>query len=207
MNPNSYTYGGITVQFNDTQKALLDADQAQINTLNLSIIEWDRQISVHEGTYNNAVAQYNSYCPTLPRAVYKFGVKIKDDEQGPCFDYWANVRDTAEANKNSVIAQKNLTLQEIVRAKQQLNDDLAVIQNAIKLQIQAQIANTTANTQGASNTAAINASSPAVLLEKQKQATEQAKLKQEQTIKIVGFILITVIVLTIGIFTIRKILA
>lgn len=195
MNPTSYTYGGITVEFNETQKALLQADEQAINKLNLDIIEWDRQISVHQSTINYYENQLSSYCPTL----------AKYEDRKSCAENATFARNTGYSDRATVMTQKQYTLEQLARAKQKLNDDLILIQNQIKFQIQSQIANTTANTQGASNTVAINQSNPAVIAEQIRRQAEQDKLKQEQNIKIVGFILLTVVVLTIGVISIRKI--
>lgn len=187
MTPTSYTFNGQTVSFNDTQRALLFADQALIIKLNNDIAEWDRQIAVHTATANHWNNIYANECPQ----------KQKYDDRVKCSNEAIFMRDQAYADRASVINQKQLTLEQLSRAQKQLNNDLILIQDQIKFDIQAQTSNTDTNTE-------INNNTPQAISDRAKITAEANKLKQEQTLKIVGFVLLAGTIIALGVFLIRR---
>lgn len=187
MTPTNYTYNGLTVEFNETQKALLFAGQQKIISINNWIAELNRQLSVHLDRIAHWDNQYKNECPKIN----------KYDDRKRCSEQAIAFRDQAYVDRAGVLATKDLTLEDLKRAQQQLNDDLILIQNQIKFEIQAQTSNVNANTQTNQNT-------PEAIQQRAAITAEANKLKQEQTLKIVGFVLLAGTIIALGVFLIRR---
>lgn len=235
MNPElQYTWSNITIQFTEQQKAIILADQQRItrlesekNTLVTNLLNQKPPLEASYATEEQAIAfsqnQLNTVCHT-----YFFSWDRKE-----CEDQNNARWDEARNNQASIIEQLNVINNnlnpnvigstiyvknaEIASAKQTLNNDILTIQNQIKLQIQAQIANSTAATQNASNIAGINQNDPALLQAQlnaqhaedlaalQNQAAKD-KLQQEQTIKIATFSLVALVIIGLAIVVIRRVI-
>lgn len=219
--PASYTFNNITVNLNDTQKALLDSDLQTINTLSAKIISLQNQRATWETTIydaQNALAHckdsLNAWLndpATIAGLVvspFIFGPirQSKENAAQQCIDNnnatWSNAR-AQQAAIDGQIAQTNT---DITNAKNNFNNDLTAIQDAIKLQIQSQVANSAAATQNASNIAGINASNPQLLIQQAQSAEAIAKAKQDKQTKLVEFGIVAGVIIIIGIFVIKKLL-
>lgn len=149
--------GTVLGEYTAEQKEILNKDQAAIAKLQQDIIEWDRQISVHLGSANFHQNKYDSYCPTIKNY----------SERKNCSEFEIAARDQAYSNRASVIAQKELTLQNLAKAQQKYQQDVAVFQQQIK------------NQQDAAKSAtedaiAINKSNPSLLIAENKQKTNKS---------------------------------
>lgn len=194
MNETNYTYNGVTVEFTEAQKAILLADQNLITQLNNQKIDLQQQYVVQEEIINNAKNQLDNYCNTLS------GFGGSSSPRQKCIDANNAAWNNARAKATSIANALNTLEGQISSAIKKLNDDLIVIQNDIKLQIQAQQANIEAGNAPA-NAAAANEQA----LQELKNQAESAKLKQEQTIRIFGYGLLTIVVIVIAVLVIRKI--
>lgn len=185
------------VQFTVEQQAILNGDTDAINRLIAERNALDATFSGINGSI--AVANDNlSSCWT------NLG---PGPAQNNCVTNWQREKD------NYIARQYNITNYDIpakdaqIRtAKQQYNDDLTRVQDAIKLGIQTSIANSTAGAQNAANTVAIQQNNPQLLAD---QLTLQATLdkqKRDQQVKVIGFIALTVVVVLIGWYIIKKLL-
>lgn len=213
MNENSFTYNGTTVNFTEAQKAIILADQNLITQLNNQKNALTTRYGQLEGTIAEARAKLDNYCnnlsnyglPTLQNPNPYTGAKDKCIEQWNSI--WTSARNEADNVANVEIPIKTTQINSAIK---KLNDDLTTIQNDIKLQIQTQQANTAAASAAAGNQATIiNAPANAAAANEQalldlKNQAEAAKLKQEQTIKIFGFVLLAVVVIVVAVLLIRK---
>lgn len=207
MNEQNFTYSGVTVSYSEEQKAILLADQNLITQLKAQLIAHQNEYIRIEGIISEAKNQLDNECNKLS------GFGGKDSPKQKCIDYNNGIWNAAIVDRGIVSDRINANATQQASAVKKLNDDILTIQNDIKLQIQTQLSNTAAQTAAAQNeanviTAPANAaaSAAATQTELMNQAAT-AKLKQEQTIKIVGFILLAVVVITIGYFIFKKVLS
>lgn len=221
MNPNQteYTYGGVTVKFTDAQNAILTADSQAISDLNSMIADLNRQFLHQDNLVNIAISNL-AHCDdlykiwasdpaTVAMAIFNTPGWIIESEKRKgvtnlCISQnnanWKSARSVQGGITNSIAKAK----EDIISATTKLNNDLITFQNAIKLQIQAQIANVAANTQGAANDPATIAGQVQLNIRKEEEATAQEKLKQETTTKIAAFIVIAGVLVFVAILIFRR---
>lgn len=211
MNPEtSFTYQGVTVNYSEAQKAIILADQNLIATLNAQLRALQNEYNSLEGQVAEAQSHLDNECNN-----YKDWEGIpprQTNRRTNCINQWNGVWSSAR-NKQKVISESEIPTKnsQITNATKKLNDDIATIQNDIKLQIQTQLANTAAATAAAGNQATVTtaptvaAANAAAQIEQLKNENEQAKLKQEQNIKIALFGFIAVVVIVIAVLVIRKV--
>lgn len=202
---NDYTYQGVTVSYSDAQKSIILADQQSIKNLQDQV----NQLQGAIGAINDNISAYSSAVSNNPHgSCYTqnyFGGWVVDQK---CVDD-NNAAWQAEINHRSSVQSQIDTINnsEIPVSVKKLNDDLATIQNDIKLQIQTQIANTAANTAGAT---AANIPNQSALINQQQlaalanQATAD-KLKQEQNIQVIKFILVAIVILGVTFLVAKRI--
>lgn len=192
MNDTSY----LGIEFTQAEKDRLTADLNGIRYLQNLIIEYDRQISVHEGNVNHYENEYNNRCPLIDN--YK--------DRKACSELAIANRNQSYADRASVIQAKNLIISSSLPAAQKkYADDLTDIQNRVKIQIQQNQAAQANENQDASNLVTLNQNDPAVLQAQINASVASNKLKTEKTIKIVGFVLIAAVVVAVGWFLIRRV--
>lgn len=171
------------------------------------------QLNIARGQYNSAKADYetalNRDCGERKLGRYK--------EYDNCMDGRNKDMEEYQGIMNSADASVTTWTENLRIAKENYNDDLYSIQNAIKLQIQAQTSNTTTSTQLAQNQLTLQQNDPRVLLQKAEseaaakiksmelQATLD-KQKRESNVKIIIFVSVVIVVGLIGWYVIKKIL-
>lgn len=204
MNPESFTYNGVTVSYSEAQKAIVLADQNLITQLKSQYADYQSQYNEQESRINEAKNQLDNYCNTLSGSVFNGNPKQA------CIDANNQKWNEARAVEASLINYMNTNQTQQTSAVKKLNDDITTIENDIKLQIQTQLANTAAATAAANNQATVttapavvNANAAAVQTQLANEAAA-AKLKQEQNIKIATFTLVAIVVIVIGISLFRR---
>lgn len=183
------------VQFTSEQQGILSSDLAAIDFAINSV-------NNAQAGYNSAKANYDSeYSRScgerkVPNITsYDNCMKSRQDNMA----YYSQQMGQYEGMLNAANAS-------LAIARQNYNDDLASIQNSIKLGIQASIATSTASAQAAQNIVSIQQNDPALLSEKLKLQATLDSQKREQTVKIVGFIVIATVVVFVGWYVIKKLL-
>ncbi len=207
MNPNTFTYQGQTVSYTEDQKAIVIADQNLITQLQANLRNYQARYSQLETIINDAIAKTQSggYCDSLS----KFG---SPSPKSQCHTQYNNIWDSARAEQGTIANTIYPTINtQIASATKKLNDDITTIENDLKLQIQTQLANAAAEAAAANAQTTVN-NAPAVIAANSAAAQLQlandaaaAKLKQEQNIKVAGFVLIAVVVIAIGFFVVRRV--
>lgn len=204
MNETSFTYQGVTVNYSEAQKAIILADQNLITQLKNQLIAHQNEIARLEGVINSAKNQLDNVCNGLS----KIG---SPSPKQACIDANNQAWDRARADQTTVYGYITANGVQQTSAVKKLNDDIATIQNDIKLQIQTQLANTAAATAAAGNQATVTTAptvamgNAAAQIEQLKNENEQAKLKQEQNVKIALFGFVAVVVIVIAVLVIRRV--
>lgn len=202
MNPQVFTYSGVTVSYTEAQKAIVLADQNLLTNLAGRLSDNRQNYDRYEAAVIEAKDKLDNYCNTLKG---NWGQDRKE-----CIDTWNNIWNNsrnAQTELNNEMATINT---QIASATKKLNDDINTIENDIKLQIQTQLANTAAANAAAANQA--NVSTAPIIAAGNVAATQTqlaneaaaAKLKQQQNIKVVEFIIIAVMVIAIGYFIFKR---
>jgi len=202
MSQTSYMGVAFTAEQN---KILLD-DLAAIDNASSQLAVWQAKFNTANADYNNAV---NRNCGER-----KIGrIKEYDD----CMSSRQSQMEKAQSDASSAQANINSWTSNLATANKNYNDDLTAIQNSIKLQIQAQVANTSASTQNAQNQLTLQQNDPRVLLQKS-EAEAAAKIKamelqatldkqkRDSNIKIIGFVAVSIVVVLVGWYVIKKLL-
>lgn len=201
MNPESFTYNGVTVSYSEAQKAIVLADQNLITQLKAQYADYQNQYNQQEAIVTDAKNHLDNICNNLTSLG---GVKQS------CIDTWNNRWNDARAQQQVLITYMNTNQTQQTSAVKKLNDDITTIENDIKLQIQTQLANTAAanaaaNQQSTVSTApAIVAANAAAVQTQLANEAAAAKLKQEQNIKLAEFGVIAIVIVVIGIFVVKK---
>lgn len=199
MNETSFTYSGVTVQYTEAQKAIILQDQNLITQLKGQLINHQNEIQRLEGLVNEAKDHLDNECNGYS------GSKRQN-----CINQWNAQWDTARSQQNTVYGYITVNGQQQASAVKKLNDDIATIQNDIKLQIQTQLANTAAETAAANNqttvtTAPVNAAAAAQLaITQANNAAAAEKAKSERQTKMFGFGIVAVVIITIGFLAFRR---
>lgn len=204
MNPTSYTFQGVTVSYSDQQKALVLADQNNIQSLQDQIRNLQEQI----GAVNLNIATYAAAVSNNPHGScytqnIAGGWRVDQacvDANNAAWNQEAGHRDTLQAQIDTI----NNSL--LPAASKKLNDDIITIQNDIKLQIQTQLANTAQNTAAA---AAANLPNQSNLSSQQQIALINAQsasqlAKQQQQTKIAEFIIVAFVVIGLAALILKK---
>lgn len=199
------------VNFSPAQQKILTDDLALIDNITTSIAGED-------WTYNNLENQFQEVNGRLNDSGNYCGSSSfpNSKKYSDCINslnaQWTEIRGKQDAsNAHKAVLQSQLDL-----AKKNYNDDLAAIQDQIKFGIQATLTNSTASTQSAQNQVTLNQNDPRLLLQKAQadaaqklKATELQvvldKQKRDQQVNLVGFVLITLVVLGIGFYIYKKI--
>lgn len=204
MNPLSFTYNGTTVSYSQAQKDIIVADQNLITQLNSQLAAHQNEYARLEGVINEAKSKLDNYCNTLS------GVGGSNSPRSKCQATYNNQWDTARAQQGTVAGYITANATQTASAVKKLNDDIITIQNDIKLQIQTQQANAAAEAAAANNQSTVS-TAPAVVAANaaaiQTQLANEAaaaKLKQEQTIKVVGFVLLAIVLISVGFLLVRR---
>lgn len=183
------------VQFTQDQSNILNNDLASIDAA-------INRVNNAQAAYNSSASNYNSRVELScgerkvgNYAAYDSCMKTRADDMAYFSQQMGQYQGELDA------ASLALSI-----ARQNYNDDLSSIQNAIKLSIQASVATTTANTQGAQNQVSILQNNPAVLTEKLRTQALIDSQKRQQNVKIVGFIVLAAVVILIGWYVIKKLL-
>jgi len=186
------------VQFTDAQMGVINADLALIDQLNAEMRGLQAQIEgwvggVMKGNENIAA------CTTY------WGAGTQKESQciGPYQDSNNYYTDQINHQNWTVIPQKQ---SQIEIAKKNYNDDLAAIQNQIKLGIQASVANSTASAQAAQNKVSIQQNDPLLLAKKLELTAKLDAQKKAAQVKFVGFVVVAIVVVLIGWYVIKKLL-
>ena len=202
---NSFTYNGVTVEFSEAQKAIILADQNLITKLNNQKSDLQNQNDYWSGVVNNAMNQLNTVCNTLS------GFGGSNSPRQKCIDSNNASWNNARAQQSTISDQLNTNATQLASAIKKLNDDTTTIQNDIKLQIQTQQANAAAATSAAANQATVTtapanaaAANQQALASLQNQA-QAAQLKQEQNIKIGGFIVAAIVIIVLAVLVIKRV--
>lgn len=204
MNPESFTYNGVTVSYSEAQKAIVLADQNLITQLKAQYASLQDSYNAQEALVNDAKNHLDNYCNTLSGSVFS------GNPRQQCIDTYNRQWNTARATELDIQGQMNTNGLQQASAVKKLNDDITTIENDIKLQIQTQLANTAAanaaaNQQSTVSTApAIVAANAAAVQTQLANEAAAAKLKQEQNIKLAEFGVIAVVIVVIGIFVVKK---
>lgn len=204
MNPESFTYNGVTVSYSEAQKAIILADQNLITQLKSQYASYQSQYNDQEARINEAQNHLDNDCNSLS------GWGGSSSPRQQCIDRWNTQWNDARAVEASLINYMNTNQSQQTSAVKKLNDDIATIENDIKLQIQTQLANTAAanaaaNQQSTVSTApAVVAANAAAVQTQLANQAAAAKLKQEQNIKLAEFGVIAVVIVVIGIFVVKK---
>lgn len=198
MDPNqtSYTYNGTTVEYTEAQKAIILADMNLIAQLKEKKNNIQNSYNVAESQVNEAKSHLDNDCPKLNN----FPNKDKDK----CMDYWNGIWNNARATQTQILTLEIPTVdQQIASATKKLNDDIATIQNDIKLQIQAQQSNVSAQTTV--STAPITAQAQAqAQIQALKNQAEKEKLESERKTKMFQFGVVAVVIIVIAVFALRS---
>lgn len=201
MNPTSYTYNGITVEYTDQQKQIIVNDQNTIQDLQQQVRNKQGEIGQLESDIQSAMAAVseNPYGACWSQVTVLPGIKkwVKDD----------NCYNTNNANWSAWRAQQqtlqgqidNINNVQLPAASKKLNDDITTIQNDIKLQIQA--TQTTANNANLPQQSQLNNQQTLASIAAQAAADKD---KREQQTKVVAFVLIAAVVVTIATLFIKS---
>lgn len=197
---DQFTYNGVTVSYTEAQKAIILADQNLITTLQNDLANYKNSYNFQEGLINEAKDHLDNECNRY------YGARRTN-----CQAQWNNQWDNARANQATIIGYIDTNNSQSLSATKKLNDDLIVIQNDIKLQIQTQLANTAAATAAANNqvnvsTAPTNAAAAneQALADLQNKA-EAERLKSERQTKMFTFGAITLVIIVIAVLIIKKV--
>lgn len=197
MNPTtSYTYNGVTVEYSQAQKDLVLADQKVISDLQQQTRNLQGLISNLESDIQRymAAVQTNGSCYSLS------GVGGSKSPRQACIDQNNNAWDQARGQQATAQGQMDaVNNTQIPAAVKKLNDDIQTIQNDIKLQIQAQVSNS-----NAANAPAVVAGQNAQAIEALHNQAALDQLKQQQTIKIAAFFLITVVIIGVVVAIVKR---
>jgi hypothetical protein len=198
--PTSFTFEGSTIQLSQAQKDTLQRD--------LDVIDnYQATVNSELTSYNYQSSQYNSYLNrdcgsnSLPRrAEYN---RCMSERNGG-MNYHAPLRDAAKAKYDAALVN-------LQAATKNYNDDLAAIQNDIKLQVQAaqaqaasNAAAAAANATQAQSQATIATSTPQTAINAQNAAAQVQIKKEEEKRKIITYTIFGVVVLVIVIVVIKK---
>lgn len=192
------------VSLSQAQKDLLSKDLNLIDSLQSEANNLEDLLRQAEGDVANARAQRLA-CDSMNQ-----GTARKNCITGRDAD-WNAAANRRDQYSNS-LTSKNA---QIVVAKKNYNDDLDSIQNSIKLQIQANLANSQSQTQAIQNQVSLQQNDPRLLLQKNQLEAENKlkaielqatldKQKKEASTKIVIFVVITLAVVLVGFVVIKK---
>lgn len=201
MNPESFTYAGITVFYTDQQKQIIIDDQKAIADLQQQVRNKQGEIGQIDGNvqvYMAAVSN-NPHGSCWKEITYAPGLK-KWVSDSNCINSnnaaWSAARGQQDALKGQI---DNINSVQLPAASKKLNDDIITIQNDIKLQIQA--TQTTAANANLPNQSNLNNQQALAAIAAQ---TAADKDKKEQQTKIVLFVLIAAVVITIAALAIKS---
>lgn len=211
MNPvqQSFTYSNITVSYSDAQKNLVLSDQNNIN----SLLDQIKQLTSFIASKQNEINGFSAAVSDNPHGscytpVYVFGQLVSWKVDSQCINdnnaAWNNARADSDVAQGKI---DNINNSLMPAAVKKLNDDIATIQNDIKLQIQAQLANSASNTNSAAasnlpNQSNLNNQQALAALNNQ---AAQDKLKQEENIKIFQFIVVAIVILGVVFFVAKRV--
>lgn len=190
---NSINFNGQTIELSQSQKDRLKKD--------LDLIDyWQGEVDAQLTAYNYNKSQYDSYynrnCGT--RNALKPGPYdncMRERQTG--MDYHGPLRDAAKAKWEAAVTS-------LASATKNYNDDLAAIQNEIKLQVQASQATSASQQSAASSYATTQQSDPRVLINQQnQQAAIQAK-KEEVKKQIITYTIFGIVIVVIAVVVIKK---
>ena len=197
------------VNFTQAQIDILQKDLDLIDKLNSELVGIDNQIN--DLNKQIALGQAN-----LNSCTVSFGAGTGKAQQ--CQNQYLPAYNNAVNQYNNITSQsKPAKIEQIKMAQKNYNDDLSAIQNQIKFEIQASLANSAALTQIAANTVAVKSADPVLLAkkveadaaEKIKSIELQAQLdkqKRDQNVKVVAFVGVFVVVIILGFVFLRRIL-
>lgn len=196
------SYNGVSLS--DAQKSTLQKDLDLIDAITAQIASLNDAYAFEENKVNQAKNQLDNYCNTL-----------KGSGRSNCIATYNSQWDLARSNQANFLNSINIKKEALKGAEHNYNQDLDAIQNEIKFQIQTSLANSQSQTQAAQNQITLNQNDPRVLLIKAKADAEQKakalelqatldKQKREAQTKMFGFVAITLAVIAIGYFSLKR---